>query len=150
MNLATFPFEKLRRTPDIEAPNLFAADASDRLLLDLATPAIAEASPGSVVVVGDRYGALTLGAAALGVRQIRVQQYSYTSELALATNWERLGAELGLPADSYDTAISMRRCLTGRKSSSCSFQRTCGSWNTGPTWCPTTQTRRYRYLPGGE
>ena len=102
MNLASFPFEKLRRTPDIEAPNLFAADATDRLLLDLAAPAIAEASPGSVVVVGDRYGGLTLGAAALGVRQIRVHQDSYTSELALASNWERLGAELGLPADVYE------------------------------------------------
>lgn len=101
MNLATFPFEKLRRTPDIEAPNLFAADATDRLLLDLAAPAIAEDSPGSVVVVGDRYGGLTLGAAMLGARQIRVHQDSYTSELALASNWERLGAELGLPEDSY-------------------------------------------------
>ena len=101
MNLATFPFEKLRRTPDIEAPNLFAADATDRLLLDLAAPAIADASPGSVVVVGDRYGGLTLGAAALGARQIRVHQDSYTSELALASNCQRLGGELGLPEDFY-------------------------------------------------
>lgn len=101
MNLATFPFEKLRRTPDIEAPNLFAADATDRLLLDLAAPAIADASPGSVVVVGDRYGGLTLGAAMLGARQIRVHQDSYTSELALASNCQRLGGELGLPEDFY-------------------------------------------------
>ena len=83
--MATFPFEKLRRTPDIEAPNLFAADATDRLLLDLAAPAIADASPGDVVVVGDRYGGLTLGAAALEARQIRVHQDSYTSELALVS-----------------------------------------------------------------
>ena len=52
-------------------------------------------------MVGDRYGGLTLGAAMLGARQIRVHQDSYTSELALASNWERLGAELGLPEDSY-------------------------------------------------
>lgn len=102
MNLATFPFEKLRRTPDIEAPNLFAADATDRLLLDLAAPAIADASPGDVVVVGDRYGGLTLGAAALEARQIRVHQDSYTSELALVSNCRRLGVELGLPADVYE------------------------------------------------
>ena len=34
----------LRRYPDLEAPNLHAVDASDRLILDEAAPALAEAS----------------------------------------------------------------------------------------------------------
>jgi 16S rRNA (guanine1207-N2)-methyltransferase len=60
-----FSFDDLRRFPDVEAPNLFAVDASDRLILDEAADALAAAEPGEVVVIGDRYGALTLGAAAL-------------------------------------------------------------------------------------
>jgi 16S rRNA (guanine1207-N2)-methyltransferase len=58
-----FSFDTLRRRPDVEAPNLFAVDASDRLILDEAAEALATAEPGTVVVVGDRYGALALGAA---------------------------------------------------------------------------------------
>src|SRR5690606_21119595 len=62
-DMADFGFAALRRFPDVEADNLFASDASDRLILDEAATAIADA-PGSVVVIGDRYGALALGAAA--------------------------------------------------------------------------------------
>ncbi|HQG70208.1 MAG TPA: hypothetical protein PK237_07205, partial [Rhodoglobus sp.] len=46
----------LRRWPDVEAPNLHAVDASDRLILDEAAAAIAESGPGEVVVIGDAYG----------------------------------------------------------------------------------------------
>ncbi|MEH6782150.1 MAG: methyltransferase [Rhodoglobus sp.] len=80
-------FATLRRWPDVEAPNLFAVDASDRLILDEAESQLADLQPGELVVMGDNYGALTLGAAALaGCRGIRVFQDSLVSELALASN----------------------------------------------------------------
>lgn len=88
-----FSFEALRRWPDAEAPNLQAYDASDRLLLDEAAVDLVEADPGTVVVIGDHYGAITLGAMAEhGVTGIRVQQDSLISERALDANAERLGA----------------------------------------------------------
>ena len=77
----------LRRSPDAEAPNLFAVDAADRLVLDTVGETVGNLSDRSVVVIGDRYGALTLGAAAgFGATQIRVHQDSITGELALARN----------------------------------------------------------------
>lgn len=82
-----FEFESLRRYPDVEAPNLFASDAADRLIIDEAGPALLDAAPASVVVIGDDYGALTLGAAALyDVTGIRTHQDDLTGELALANN----------------------------------------------------------------
>ncbi|MEO6503274.1 MAG: methyltransferase [Jatrophihabitantaceae bacterium] len=89
---SSFDFDRLRRYPDIEAANLFAADATDRLLLDEAAPALAQAPAGSVVLVNDHYGALTLGAAARhGLDRLRVHQDPLSGELALAGNAERLG-----------------------------------------------------------
>ncbi len=73
----------MSRFPDVEAPNLFAYDATDRLILDEAAAAVAGASPGEVVVIGDGYGALTLGCGAVGVR---VFQDSIVGERALANN----------------------------------------------------------------
>jgi 16S rRNA (guanine1207-N2)-methyltransferase len=82
-----FDFDKLRRRPDVEADNLFAVDASDRLILDEAAGALAAAGSGEVVVLGDRYGALTLGAAALhDVRGLRVYQDALSGEQALDSN----------------------------------------------------------------
>ena len=87
-----FSFDALRRRPDVEAPNLFAVDAADRLILDEAARALADAEPGEVVVIGDNYGALTLGAAALDdVTGIRVHQDELSGELASARNAEELG-----------------------------------------------------------
>ncbi|WP_125774633.1 class I SAM-dependent methyltransferase [Antribacter gilvus] len=63
-----------------------AVDAADRLLLDEARTAVEGAPPGSVVVVGDRFGALTLGAIALGATHVRVHQDVVTAEAALAAN----------------------------------------------------------------
>ena len=84
--------DDLRRHPDLDGPNLFAVDATDRLLLDEAAPELAAAGDGDVVVVGDRYGALTLGAIARhGVTGVRVHQDRLTGELALHENAERLG-----------------------------------------------------------
>jgi len=81
-----FAFDRLRRYPDVEADNLFAVDASDRLILDEAAEALALAAPGEVVVIEDRYGALTLGAAHGGARGVRVHQDVLSGELALAHN----------------------------------------------------------------
>lgn len=77
----------LRRSPDAEAPNLFAVDAADRLILDTAGDAVESNSDAIVAVIGDRYGALTLGTAARHeLTGIRVHQDSVTGEIALSRN----------------------------------------------------------------
>lgn len=84
--------DDLRRFPDVEAPNLYAVDASDRLVLDEAAAALADAPDGTVVVVGDRYGALTLGAVTRHkLTGVRTHQDRLTGELALHANADRLG-----------------------------------------------------------
>ena len=80
----------LRRWPDVEAPNLVAVDAADRLLLDTAGEALAASPAGSVAVIGDGYGALTIGAYEHGARGIRVHQDALLGERALAANAERV------------------------------------------------------------
>lgn len=86
-----FSLDALRRRPDVEAPGLVATDAADRLILDESASARAAAGAGEIVVIGDGYGALTLGAAADGGRGIRVHQDALTGERALAANAERFG-----------------------------------------------------------
>lgn len=90
-------FSRLRRFPDVEAANLQAWDATDKLLLDTAAGLL---GPGSrAAVVGDRYGALTLGAltldsvSAAGAENhpVRVHQDLITGERALRHNAEALG-----------------------------------------------------------
>ncbi|WP_455834629.1 class I SAM-dependent methyltransferase [Pseudarthrobacter siccitolerans] len=76
---------RLRRRPDVEAPNLQAWDATDRLLLDAAAERMLPGS--SITVIGDRYGALTLGAlAVLNPGMLRVHQDLITGEQALRLN----------------------------------------------------------------
>lgn len=70
-----------------------AVDATDRLLLDEAAPLIAQ-DPDGVVVIGDRFGALTLGALALGARDVRVHQDAITAEAALSANTARVSEVL--------------------------------------------------------
>ncbi|SFF02950.1 class I SAM-dependent methyltransferase [Blastococcus tunisiensis] len=85
-------FARLRRAPDVEAPELVAVDATDRLLLDEAAASLALCGPGEVAVVDDAYGALTLGAVALhGASGVRVAQDLLVGERALARNAERTG-----------------------------------------------------------
>jgi len=60
-----------------------AVDATDRLLLDEAAPLLATAGPGDVVVIGDRFGALTLGALTLGPDAVRTSTDAVTAEAAL-------------------------------------------------------------------
>ena len=78
-------FDVLRRRPDVEAPNLQAWDATDRLLLETAVQLGRSGS--TVAVIGDRYGALTLGASAvLAPASLRVHQDLVTGERALRLN----------------------------------------------------------------
>ena len=67
-------FARLRRFPDVEAANLQAWDATDKLLLDsaLEMQAAGMLQPGGrLAIVGDRYGALTLGALSTGCPELR-------------------------------------------------------------------------------
>ena len=106
-----FDFDALRRWPDVEADNLFAVDATDRLLLDEAAPALVAAAPGEVAVMGDRYGALTLGAAALfGATGLRVHQDPLSGELALAANARPAGL-----AGSYRSLGLDRELVAGAR-----------------------------------
>lgn len=89
----TYSPDELRRAPDIEGPGLVASDAADRLILDESAAARAGAGDGEIVVIGDSYGALTLGAADAGGRGIRVHQDPLTGERALALNAGRSGLE---------------------------------------------------------
>ena len=86
-------FGALRRRPDVEAPNLQAWDATDRLLLETAAGLVGVDS--RVAVIGDRYGALTLGAlATLGIHSVRVHQDLITGERALRNNAAAVGLDL--------------------------------------------------------
>ncbi|RNL53870.1 class I SAM-dependent methyltransferase [Arthrobacter oryzae] len=83
-------FPQLRRFPDVEAANLQAWDATDRLLLDSAAEFLGPDS--RPAVVGDRYGALTLGAITAGApAPVRVHQDLITGELALRNNARTVG-----------------------------------------------------------
>jgi 16S rRNA (guanine1207-N2)-methyltransferase len=85
-------FSQLRRAPDVEAPDLVAVDATDRLLLDEAADLVRACGPGEIAVIDDNYGALTLGLTALlGASDVRVHQDLLVGELALARNAERTG-----------------------------------------------------------
>ncbi|MGB3374406.1 MAG: methyltransferase [Microbacterium sp.] len=79
-----FDYSRLRRSPDVEAPNLQAWDATDELLVQAALDA---SVPGEqIAVIGDGYGAMTLALTDAGLRGIRVHQDLVTGRQALATN----------------------------------------------------------------
>ena len=86
-------FDALRRWPDVESPDLRAWDAADTLILDEAAALLG----GDVTVIGDEYGALTLGALDRGAAHVRVHTDELTGELALAANGS--GAYEILPLD---------------------------------------------------
>ncbi|RIJ13076.1 methyltransferase domain-containing protein [Clavibacter nebraskensis] len=110
----------LRRRPDVEAENLFAVDAADRLLLDELVALLDAASaagrpvrPEGLVVIGDQYGALALGAAAALRRagaadplRIRVHQDALASETALDLNAELIGERAELRHHGLDDALA--------------------------------------------
>lgn len=102
-------FNGMRRRPDIEAANLHAVDAADRLLLDVAAEALATTTPGGVAVIGDNFGALTLGLAVQhGISDIRVHQDPLTGVLALAANAADAGS-----SDCYRSLRLGEELLTG-------------------------------------
>lgn len=93
----------------MEALNLYAVDAADRLILDVAADAMDAAGSGRIAVIGDAYGALTLGAiAGHDLREVRVHQDLLTGELALANNARALGL-----ADRYAAHGLCAELLTG-------------------------------------
>ncbi|MFS4505085.1 class I SAM-dependent methyltransferase [Clavibacter sp. Sh2141] len=110
----------LRRRPDVEADNLFAADAADRLLLDELVALLASAAdagrpvrPEELVVVGDSYGALALGASAALRRagagdpiRLRVHQDGLASETALDLNAALLGETAEIAHHRLDDALA--------------------------------------------
>lgn len=80
--------DALRRYPDVEAANLHAVDAADRLILDTV-----EHWPAEVTIWGDHYGALTLGALSRGAHRVRVHTDSLTAQRAITANLLRLAPE---------------------------------------------------------
>lgn len=87
-------FLQLSREPDFDTEELQAHDSADALILETSAEAVRGAAPGEVVVIGDRHGALTLGAAGvLGAQQIRTHQDPLLGERALARNAARTGLE---------------------------------------------------------
>ena len=102
-------FAQLSREPDFDAAELEAFDATDELLLETASEWIAsghEALPGTVVTIGDRHGALTVGAAtALGTHGIRAHQDPLLGERALARNAERLGLSDTFTSHALDAPL---------------------------------------------
>ncbi|MDP3952271.1 class I SAM-dependent methyltransferase [Microbacterium sp.] len=79
-----FAFSRLRRSPDVEAPNLQAWDATDELLV---RQALAAGVPGAeIAVIGDEYGAITLALADAGCCGVRVHQDLATGRRALERN----------------------------------------------------------------
>ncbi|WP_440695774.1 class I SAM-dependent methyltransferase [Clavibacter nebraskensis] len=110
----------LRRRPDVEAENLFAVDAADRLLLDELVALLASAAdagapvrPEELVVIGDSYGALALGAAAALRRagavdplRLRVHQDALASETALDLNAALLGERAELAHHGLDDRLA--------------------------------------------
>ena len=87
------PVSRLRRFPDVEAPNLQAWDATDELLVAaaLADAAHRGIDGSAVAVIGDGYGALTLPLVAAGLDGVRVHQDLVTGRRALARNADELG-----------------------------------------------------------
>ncbi|MHA7286122.1 class I SAM-dependent methyltransferase [Arthrobacter sp. MDT3-44] len=85
VEVSPFNLDHLRRRPDVEAPELVAVDAADRLLLDMAADRRDPA--GGIATINDSYGALTLGAADLTRGTgIRAFQDGIVNERALALN----------------------------------------------------------------
>lgn len=83
-------FSTLRREPDFDSPDLQAHDATDRLLLTTAADDIRALRAGELAIVGDRHGALTLGAISVfGAVDVRTHQDALLGERALAANASR-------------------------------------------------------------
>jgi 16S rRNA (guanine1207-N2)-methyltransferase len=108
----TFALDALRRWPDFESPELQAWDAADTLILDEAAALL----PGrELTIIGDEYGALTLGALDRGASRVRVHQDSLAGEFALrsngAGNYDQLLLSPELVADATLVLMRLPRSL---------------------------------------
>ena len=113
--MSSFPFDSLRRWPDLESPELIAVDAADRLLLT-ELKSVVEADPSllssELTIIGDTHGALTLGALAdVGFTQVRVHQDARSGELALLNNAHELTEVV--PEDARFTQLPLSEELVG-------------------------------------
>ncbi len=99
-----FSLASLSTWPDVESPDLVAVDAADRLILDESAEARRE-SPGAIVVIGDRYGALALGSILDGATGIRVHQDAFAGRRALAANAARGQLADAVTAHELDAAL---------------------------------------------
>lgn len=90
-----FDYSRLRRFPDVEAPNLQAWDATDELLVQAALAADVRGE--QIAVIGDGYGAITLALTDAGLHGIRVHQDLVTGREALARNAAALGLTVRRP-----------------------------------------------------
>ena len=102
-------FAGLGRAPDFDAPELRAHDSADGLILETAAERLFVSAPGTVAVIGDGHGALTLGALALGASEVRTHVDPLLGERALARNAAALGrvddyTACGLGAELLDGA----------------------------------------------
>ncbi|MGV8895078.1 MAG: class I SAM-dependent methyltransferase [Rhodoglobus sp.] len=98
--MSELDFDSLRRWPDLESPELRAWDTADTLILDEAGAALT----GAVVVIGDEYGALTLGALSRGAAHVRVHQDRLSGEIALRANGDGAFESLPLTPELVDGA----------------------------------------------
>lgn len=88
--MSSFPYESLRRWPDLESPELVAVDAADRFLIEELAGYV-DADPtlknSPIAIIGDTHGALTLGALSeVGFSHARTHQDAYSGERALINN----------------------------------------------------------------
>ena len=140
-------FARLRRFPDVEAANLQAWDATDKLLLDTAFEAHAAGllQPRGLGVVGDRYGALTLGALTRGASAVRVHQDLVTGERALRLNAEALAIDAGFE----DSPWALPSCRAPAWYC-CSCPGPSRSWRKSPTpWSGTPRPTSCCWPAGG-
>ncbi|GAA1146011.1 hypothetical protein GCM10009651_33180 [Microbacterium natoriense] len=97
-----FPYDRLRRWPDVEAENLQAHDATDLLLVERA---LALGIPGEeIAIIGDEYGAITLALTDAGRTGVRVHQDLATGRRALLRNAEELGLS-GFASHELDRSL---------------------------------------------
>lgn len=106
-----FSFDQLQRLPPTDDPTLVAVDAADRLILDEAATDV-QAAPTEVAVIGDRFGALTLGAAAMfGATSLRVHQDNLAGEAALRANAAATGLDGYFTSHALDADLVRGACV---------------------------------------
>jgi 16S rRNA (guanine1207-N2)-methyltransferase len=97
----SFPYERLRRWPDLESPELVAYDSADKLLIEHAQLELPQMSPAitQVTILGDTHGALALSSISeLSVKQVLLHQDNLSGEAATLSNARELSDVLSADA----------------------------------------------------